>query len=159
MSLPGGEGERARPFPLWIGALGAVLLGSTARSGLGERPPDAILAIARAGAERLDPSRMNARQLRRLPGIGDGRAAAVVRARRGHAGRSPLAWSDIEGIGPKIEQRIREWLEERGACPDFSSGFSPDRGSGARSGEERLELREAPGAVLDVVDPPRLEDR
>lgn len=65
-----------------------------------------------------DPAHMNVRELRRLPGIGEKRARAVARMRRGHdPARGALHWSDVHGIGERTEERIRSWLRARGHDP------------------------------------------
>lgn len=66
----------------------------------------------------LDPADMNVRELRRLPGIGEKRARAVARMRRGHdRALGALHWSDVRGIGERTEERIRSWLRARGHDP------------------------------------------
>jgi hypothetical protein len=99
--------------PLWC----VVLVGWVATTWLGgawEPPP---LRNADTTADVLrpapDPERASARELRRLPGIGETRALEIVRDRwERRATGAPLEWGSIRGVGPLTERRIREALAE-----------------------------------------------
>jgi hypothetical protein len=59
-----------------------------------------------------DPREAPPRELRRLPGLGETRALAVVRARWWHpADGPPLYLSDVPGVGSATERAVREWME------------------------------------------------
>jgi DNA uptake protein ComE-like DNA-binding protein len=101
----------------WVASMGAA---STEIVGIGRSPP-ASEVQASAGPRRSppDPERASARELRRLPGIGETRALEIVRdrwARR--ATGAPLEWASIRGVGPLTERRIREALAEGNAVRD-----------------------------------------
>lgn len=58
----------------------------------------------------LDPMTAPARELRRLPGIGPARAAAIAEY-RWEQGGAPFALREVAGIGEATERRVLEWLE------------------------------------------------
>jgi len=119
------SGPRVLPFVLFAYlALSLVLEAGPFVGGAPLPEPDlAGLALE----DSLDPRQMDARQLRRLPGIGRVRAEAIVRARqarelassRGGAdpADTPLSWDDIRGIGPITCERIEAWLVRHGGDP------------------------------------------
>src|SRR5688572_30047763 len=112
----GSQRVRRNLEPLWL----FVVLGLLAADVLW--PPTAPVAIPPdAGGARVDRlsgapealagprdlTTMNARELRQLPGVGDGRARAMVVARWEHGRRSPsLRVDEVRGIGPVTEARI-----------------------------------------------------
>jgi competence ComEA-like helix-hairpin-helix protein len=77
---------------------------------------------------RLDANRATAAELELLPGIGPARAAAIVAERQ----RAPYASLDglrrVHGIGPKIVERLRAWLQ---AGSRLESRRSPADASGS----------------------------
>jgi len=67
------------------------------------------VAVDDAPEASNDIERMSARELRRLPGLGEVRALALVRDRwRRRSTGEPLDLEGLPGIGPKTAQRIRE---------------------------------------------------
>ena len=107
-----------RVLPFALLAYLALSLVLEAGSRVGSAPPPEP-DLAELGLEALlDPRRMDARQLRRLPGIGRVRAEAIVRAREAHPlSSAPLRWDDLRGIGPITRARIEAWLSRHGGDP------------------------------------------
>jgi hypothetical protein len=57
------------------------------------------------------------RELRRVPGLGDRRALALVDARWSRArGDPPLYLGDVAGVGPVSEAQVALWLAAAGAA-------------------------------------------
>ncbi len=106
---------------LVLGLAEALSLRALPRSG----PPELVREIAGI-EETLDPRRMNARELRRLPGIGRVRAEAIVLAREQHSGPGSLSWDDIRGIGPITRARVELWLQGRGVDSSLPLSEGPD---------------------------------
>lgn len=139
--------------PVLVRIVGLWLVFGILREGSGSPPPPALLAAARRADLELDPARMGIRDLRRLPGVGDGLALEVLRARRERedregAGPTLRRWSDVTGIGPKTQDRIEAWIRARGGDPRRPL-----------SGDQLLEQRQGGRAVVDVPDGPGLELR
>ena len=110
---------RAPAFAFAI--LGVLVVASASRA---ERPPPELLraaAAARTTAATLDPGRMGARELRRLPGVGERLSLAILRARRALPSGAPLILDDVGGIGPKTVARVDAWLAEEAARLSVSS--------------------------------------
>jgi competence ComEA-like helix-hairpin-helix protein len=69
--------------------------------------------------ERVNPNDAPVASLVRLPGIGIGRAEAIVDYRRNlseqdnstHVFQEPKDLQEVKGIGPKTVQNINEWLK------------------------------------------------
>jgi hypothetical protein len=84
-----------------------------------------------------DLSRMAPRELRRVPGIGEGHAIAIARARWQHRpGSGPLYIDDVYGIGPATHDRVRAWLDQAGVArapdavtPPARAPAVPERGA------------------------------
>ena len=82
----------------------------------GQPPPPAVRGPDLEGAPRLlfglglDPNRASAAALEALPGVGPGRAAAIVRARE----KGPFCRLEellrVPGVGPVTLARARPWL-------------------------------------------------
>lgn len=73
-----------------------------------------------APGERLDPDRATAAELDRLPGVGPGIAAAMVREREAHGPyRSPEGLTRVRGIGPATLEKL---------LPHLRFGSSPGEG-------------------------------
>jgi competence ComEA-like helix-hairpin-helix protein len=82
-----------------------------------------LVAVGQAGGieldERINPNDAPIASLVRLPGIGIGRAEAIVACREdlikedsnGRAFRSSDDLQKVKGIGPKTVQNISEWLK------------------------------------------------
>lgn len=72
--------------------------------------------------ERLDPNRDDADSLAVLPGLGPGRAAAIVSERE----RAPFASLDelrrVPGIGTQTLRRLRPWLAVPPSVDPYRSG-------------------------------------
>jgi len=108
-----------RTAPLWA----LVLAGAVgARAGLGllatvAPPPPDEAPVDPAEVLRHGP----ARALRTLPGLGEGRARALVEARwRRAPADPPLLLRDLPGIGPAVEAALGERSGPNGAAPTDS---------------------------------------
>lgn len=76
-------------------------------------PPEALRRLEALENER-DPARMNRRELRALPGIGDGRANEIVEERWRGAGAESL---ELPSEGDPLEsggEDVRDWGLEAG---------------------------------------------
>jgi hypothetical protein len=100
--------------PCWVFALLGILSARVWRG------PAAVLALPEpqvemgSGRDPRDLSRLNPRELRGLPGVGEGRARALATARWQHGGRTPpLEVAEVRGIGPVTEARIRAWRDQQ----------------------------------------------
>jgi hypothetical protein len=110
---PPGRLAVQRPLPLWslvlagaVAARAGRVLATTPTHPLGraQAPPPQVL------------ERGPARDLRALPGIGDGRARALVEARwRRGPQDPPLLLRDLPGLGPAVEAAVRAFLAPHGA--------------------------------------------
>jgi len=102
------ETNDARP-PLWTLALAGLLLASALRP---RAPP--------VPAEPVRPPTLSAGtacELRRVPGLGERRALALVDARWGRARADPpLYLGDVPGVGPGSETQVALWLAAAGAA-------------------------------------------
>jgi abhydrolase domain-containing protein 14 len=107
-----------RDAPLWIRAVLLFLVVAAVAARVPARPDDAVLARARDLVHERDPRRMSARELRGLPGVGEGLALAIAQTRDGHRGAAALRWEDVPGIGEVRARAIRAWCAERGLAPD-----------------------------------------
>jgi competence ComEA-like helix-hairpin-helix protein len=83
-----------------------------------------VLSVGRFGPpseirleSRINPNYAPQASLRRLPGIGEGRAEAIVAYRENFSGEDSKAFRDcddlqkVKGIGPKTAADICEWLK------------------------------------------------
>ena len=115
--LKEGEQERIQSFAFVIGASVCVLfcLGLVALSLSGFRPSREIQLES-----RINPNDAPSASLVRLPGIGIGRAQAIVTHRDDFSernGSNCRAFETIDdlqkvkGIGPKTAQNISQWLK------------------------------------------------
>jgi hypothetical protein len=100
-----GTSRRPERDPAWLLVLAGWLFATTSLETWARRsaatPPDPVAPI--------DLQRSCARELRRLPGIGQLRAAKIVDLRWERGGETfPLG--EVHGIGPKTEARVREVL-------------------------------------------------
>jgi hypothetical protein len=106
------DGLAREPAWAWwlAGLLAYVCAGRPAWS-----PPALAAGDLERWAPRDDPRRMAVRDLRRLPGVGDRRAAAAAEARwRQRADGGALAWSDVPGIGAITAARVEAWQRAQG---------------------------------------------
>jgi hypothetical protein len=145
--------DRGRPQPVWLLAL------------MGWLAADAVAAsLFRGGIEVAESplpeiSRMSPRQLRRLPGIGEGRAVAIARARWEQGWKpGPLLLSDVPGVGPHTQEQVRSWLEAAGSATtgvsQTSDSHEPaDAGSDLARGSVHSPLR-ATSQDLEADLPP-----
>ncbi len=114
--------------------LGYLVLAGARERWWPDRPGAEVLERVRGLEVEFDPRRMDARELRQLPGVGETLSRAIVEARRSHRGPEPLSWEDVPGIGPVTAARARAWFRERGIEPDPLSWPGPGPPSGS---EER----------------------
>jgi len=108
--------------PGYVVAVLAVLLAGGTLARCPRHPSPEVLARVRALPVELDPRRMDARELRQLPGVGTRLARAIVHARDGHRDSQALVWEDVPGIGEARAAAIRAWLAERGLATDPLAG-------------------------------------
>lgn len=66
---------------------------------------------------RLDPNDASPRLLENLPGIGAGRAAAIVRERERAPFASTREIERVPGIGPRIREKLEPWLAVDSEAP------------------------------------------
>lgn len=94
--------------------------------------------------ERLDPNAASATELDRLPGVGAGTAAAIVRDRAAHGPfRTPDDLTRVPGVGAGTLKGMLPHLKVTGGA---RSGGS----AGASGGHRREAPRGAAGARIDV---------
>jgi len=75
----------------------------------------------------IDPNHASAALLETLPGIGPGRAAAIIEARSRAPFESLEALERVDGIGPKTRRRVAPWLTVDGrASPRPAAGDRND---------------------------------
>ena len=101
--------------PAWV----FLVLGVLCADVFVPRVPATVHYEGRDPPEAVDPgdlTRMNPRELRQLPGVGEGRARAIAAARWQHDRRAPpLVPDDVPGIGPVTESYIRTWRDSQPA--------------------------------------------
>jgi len=96
-----------------IGVLAVSVLQTSREQSLAERTRRLTLA-AQAPAEARPFTRWSARELRSLPGLGERRAVAIVRARwSGLISGEPDSLDAVPGIGPETVATIRAELGRR----------------------------------------------
>jgi len=157
-----------------LGRVAAVLLvASLARLAWGSVPrseppaaPDALpdlLAASRERAEeertrqtplgpgeRLDPNRVSAVELDRLPGVGPATANALIRSRETEGPfRVPEDLLRVRGIGPALLGRIRARLDLDDPPPG-PPGRRSEEGQGAAAGRPRAAGMAKAPAPLDL---------
>ena len=96
-------------------SLAALGLSARARFGADGNPPVDRTRVC-AATEKIDPNTAPVCSLRRLPGIGPHRAAAIVRYRTGRGRpqfRSAEDLAVVNGIGPSTARRMRPYLPAR----------------------------------------------
>ncbi len=105
--------------PGWVQTLLVFLLGSTMldmlrmRRDVARVPP----GLLERYTPEADPRRMSACELRRIPGVGIGRARSIVRNRRGaRAADANFVWEDLPGIGATTARSIRAWERDTGGA-------------------------------------------
>jgi len=106
---------------LIVCAVAAVPLAAMALSGrtwIGDDPPVWPQRF-QAATERIDPNTASAASLRRLPGIGQVRADAIIAYRAGHGAPRfvrPEDLTAVAGIGPGTIRQIAPYLTLPGAA-------------------------------------------
>ena len=97
---------------MWTFALAGLVLASALRPRAPPGPP--------ASEDLARPASLDvglARELRRVPGLGERRALALVDARWGRSRADPpLFLGDVPGVGPVSEARVALWLAAAGAA-------------------------------------------
>lgn len=131
-----GGGERRNPSWLLI-LLGWVFASTSLEWVSRRRAPDPGRARG-----SIDLQRSGARDLRRLPGIGPARAAAIVEL-RWERGAEGFELQEVRGIGPRTEARVMDALAAEGA-PDRVDGRVDGRADGRADGrvDGRVEGRQ-----------------
>lgn len=105
---------------LWLDALAR-----TERTAVRSSPEHGATGRDRAEVGVPDPASASPRELRALPGIGEARAIAIAEARwRLPPGHSKTL-SDLPGIGPVTEQRVRALLDHAAADVLDTTGAAP----------------------------------
>jgi competence ComEA-like helix-hairpin-helix protein len=103
-----------------------------------------------APGERLDPDHATAVELDRLPGVGPGIAADMVREREAHGPyRTPEALTRVRGIGPATLQKLLPHLRFGSSPVEGPVSSDVRRPPAASSATPR---RTAPGDTLQLVD-------
>ena len=109
-------GARATPLPCEIptlaearGALAGVRCGASGGASL-ENAARLLFALP------LDLNRADARALEALPGVGAGRAAAIVRAREEAPFCTVGALARVPGLGPVTRARVAPYVVARGCA-------------------------------------------
>ncbi len=98
-------------------ALGAVAV-ACAPAGTGALRGAGVDGIARLlDGERVDPNTAPRALLENLPGVGPGRAGAIVEARERSAFESTHALERVPGIGPRTLERLEPFLEVDSEAP------------------------------------------
>ncbi len=111
----GGQGRKQSPafvFGMGLCVLLAVIFGVITFAKGGHSDKIELLC-------RINPNEASAVSLSRLPGIGMGRANAIVEYRREYAGNGgqEIVFTDcndldkVKGIGPATVKKIRQWVE------------------------------------------------
>lgn len=138
-----------RSIPLWAwGVLGFLALQAVHAWLPGSVSAEVYARVRELRAER-DPRRMNVRELRQLPGVGNKLALVLARARDGHALARPLAWEDVPGIGEVRAREIRAWCRARDIEPDpLRAGRGAARGPSYPVGVEGLPLLLRPAFLV-----------
>ena len=100
---------------------------SSARASLSARPNASLHAGRLEGdlegmarlldGGRLDPNEASPRLLENLPGIGAGRAEAIVRERARAPFASTRALERVPGIGPRTREKLEPWLAVDSEAP------------------------------------------
>lgn len=115
----------------------------------------ARIATPLADGERLDPNLAPEEELQRLPGIGPGKAAAIVEARRAGPFLSADELTRVPGLGPVTVERLRQHLrfgagDLSRSSPGADGAPRPvDSGFERLAGDETLDLNQAQTAELE----------
>ncbi len=97
-------------------------------------------ALVEREARAPTPETMFARRWRTVPGVGERRALALVRAaEEGRLGHDGTSWPEVEGIGIETAVCIAEWFRSRTAdATARKAGAGPGPATDeARSGQRR----------------------
>ena len=96
----------------------------------------------------MDPNSAPVEELRRLPGIGPAKSAAIVEDRERNGGyRTPDDLTRVPGIGPTLARRLEPHLA-------FSAGVAKARsgqGASSTSRQALVNLNRAPKAALQEL--------
>jgi competence ComEA-like helix-hairpin-helix protein len=107
-------------------------------------------AIPLAPGERLDPNRVDATELTRLPGVGPAMASRIVEAREARGWLVELDdLLEVPGIGPATFERIRPHLEITPPPPDLRLPLRALGEIGPTT--ERIPLNRASAAQLESL--------
>ena len=127
------------PAPGWAGLLVGWLLVAVP---LERRGPPTADPAALPPLEPLEgPAVASERALRRLPGVGETRAAAIAERRR-TAGEE-LTWESVPGIGALTAGRIRAWFRRHG-LPEELGRLPPEPFEPGEPWTDQLRFPELP---------------
>ena len=98
----------------------------------------ARIATPLAEGERLDPNEAPDEELQRLPGIGPGKAAAIIEARRDDPFHSAEELTRVPGLGPVTVERLKPHLRFAPAVP-VRGPPGPVEGEAAAPGHDPTE--------------------
>lgn len=114
------------------------------------------IATPLADGERLDPNLAPDEELQRLPGIGPGKAAAIIEARRAGPFLSADELTRVPGLGPVTVQRLRPHLR---FTPDAAQSGPQRAGSAQPATGSEFGLPAADIGILDLnhAQPVQLE--
>lgn len=135
------------------GPAGPVVDGPSALGALDSAATEAAAVEERASrplaeGERIDPNRVDAVELRRLPGVGPATARAIVESReRDGPFASAEALTRVRGIGPATLEKLRPYLDLSRAPPIGAVGVA----SGREDAGVRVDPNRADEATLTTL--------
>lgn len=116
------------------------------------------IATPLADGETIDPNIAPDEELQRLPGIGPGKARAIIRARQTASFQSAEDLVRVPGVGPATVERLRPYLRFGEGSPEDSSRVASPAAQPVSTpavrrppGNAALDLNEAGAAELEAL--------